>query len=250
MTEITACVIIIGNEILSGRTQDQNLSWIAQRLSAMGIRLAEARVVRDIDAEIIETVNACRRKYTYVFTTGGIGPTHDDITAASIAKAFGVSVARNSEAVQRLAQYYGNQPLTDARLRMANVPEGAALIDNPASGAPGFRLENVYVMAGVPHIMQAMFDGFRHTLVQGPPILSKGVSCSLKESAIAVRLEAIQKDFPDLDVGSYPFYRDGHIGTTLVVRGQDPAAVEAAAVAVEQMIRDLGDTPVREQTHG
>ncbi|MGH6914997.1 MAG: competence/damage-inducible protein A, partial [Geminicoccales bacterium] len=173
---VTACLIIIGNEILSGRTVDANLPYVATALGSIGIRLAEARVVPDIEAEIADAVNACRGKHTYVFTTGGIGPTHDDITAASIAKAFGLPFGRNAEAERRLLAYYPPERVNPARMKMADAPEGAELIDNPVSVAPGFRVENVYVLPGVPKIMQAMLDSLLPKLEGGARVLSRAIT--------------------------------------------------------------------------
>ncbi|MCP5143438.1 MAG: competence/damage-inducible protein A [Gammaproteobacteria bacterium] len=235
----TAGLVIIGNEILSGRTQDANIKFLASRLSELGIALSEVRVVPDIPVEIISAVNAMRARYTYLFTTGGIGPTHDDITTDCIAEAFGVPVERNPEAVARLQSYYRGE-LTDARLRMANIPQGATLIDNPVSGAPGYRLENVHVFAGVPRIMQAMFDGMAHELDGGAPIRSYAVSIRLPESRIADQLLVLQDRFPEVPLGSYPFARNDVIGTTLVARSADAAALASVAAALDALVAGLG----------
>ncbi len=240
----TAAIVVIGNEILSGRTRDSNLTYIAERLSAMGIVLAEARIVPDREEAIAAAVNACRAVYTYVFTTGGIGPTHDDITARSVAMAFGVPIERNADAVARLERQYPEGGLNAARLGMADVPAGAELIDNPVSGAPGFRIENVFVLAGVPAIMKAMFDGL--SLTGGPPILSRTISCFLTEGGIAGGLAEIQARSPAADIGSYPFFRSGAFGTTLVVRGTDGEAVEAAAEEIRRLIAELGAEPIEQ----
>jgi len=240
----TAAVLIIGNEILSGRTRDANLPYIAERLSAMGIVLAEARVVADREEAIITALNACRAAYTYVFTTGGIGPTHDDITARSVAAAFGVPIARHPDAVARLERQYVTGGLNTARLKMADLPKGATLIDNPVSGAPGFCVGNVFVLAGVPDIMKAMFDGLN--LTGGPPILTRAISCFVTEGGIAGDLAKIQNRFPAADIGSYPFFRSGSFGTTLVIRGIDERAVEAAAAAVRALIESYGAEPIEQ----
>lgn len=232
----TACVIVIGNEILSGRTQDSNLAWLAVELNKAGVRLKEARVIPDIPEAIIKTVNECRAAYDYVFTTGGIGPTHDDITSECIAKAFGVKYERNAEAEALLLKHYGKDKLNEARLRMCNMPKGATLIPNPVSVAPGFCVENVYVMAGVPHIMQAMFDHIKPTLKGGSPMVSQTVSTFLTEGTIAKELTAIQEQFPDIEIGSYPFVRDGKLGTSLVARGEDLAQLGRAKNAIVAMI--------------
>jgi molybdenum cofactor synthesis domain-containing protein len=225
----TAAVLLIGNEILSGRTPDANLATIAKKLGGIGVRLAEARIVPDSEAEIVAAVNALRARYTYVFTTGGIGPTHDDITTDSVGKAFGVEAVEHPEARARLAAYYAKGALTPARLRMARVPAGASLIDNAISVAPGFRLENVYVLAGVPAIMRTMLDAIAPMLARGPAYVSKSVSGFVLESVVADDLAAIAARYPQLDIGSYPWEREGRYGTALVARGTDRQAVEAAA---------------------
>lgn len=226
---ITACLIIIGNEILSGRTQDANLAIVGKKCDALGIRLTEARVIADVEADIVETVNTCRRLFTYVFTTGGIGPTHDDITAAAIARAFNVEVVRNKEAVIAMDRYYEPRRLTEARLKMADIPEGARLIDNPVSGAPGFQLENVFVLPGVPSIMDAMFDGLTDRLVGGDPVLTDNITTNLLESEIAAGLGVLQEKYPDVSMGSYPYFRKGKLGVNLVLRGTDAGRMNAAA---------------------
>lgn len=238
---VTAAVLVIGNEILSGRTKDANLAYLAVELNTIGVRLLEARVVPDIEARIVEAVNALRAAYDYVFTTGGIGPTHDDITAECIAKAFGVPLLRHPEAVRILERQYGSRAeLNEARLRMANVPEGGRLIDNPVSGAPGFQIGNVFVMAGVPSIMQAMFQGLKHGLVGGAPMLSRTVATNLPEGRIAEGLGALQARRPELEIGSYPFFRMGKIGVSLVIRGTERGAVDAAAEELRAMLTGLG----------
>jgi molybdenum cofactor synthesis domain-containing protein len=245
---VTAAVLVIGNEILSGRTRDTNLNWLAVELTEIGIRLTEARVVADVEAAIIAAINDLRVRHDYVFTTGGIGPTHDDITAESVAKAFGVPLVRDPEAVRRLQAHYANPAdLNEARLRMANIPEGATLIDNPISKAPGFRVGNVHVMAGVPAIMQAMFDGLRHVLKGGAPLLSRTVDGDLAEGAMAERLAAIQRVHPDVEIGSYPRMRQGKPSAAIVLRSVDPASLGEAAEAVKAMMRALGCEP-REDT--
>ena len=185
---VTACLIIIGNEILSGRTVDANLPHLAKALGEIGVRLAEARVVSDDEAEIVDAVNTCRAKHNYVFTTGGIGPTHDDITAAAIAKAFGRPFGRNAEAEKLLLAYYPPEKVNEARMSMADMPEGAVLIDNPVSIAPGFRIENVHVLAGVPKIMQAMLDNIIPTLKGGPIVISRSVTVFMPEGELALHL--------------------------------------------------------------
>jgi molybdenum cofactor synthesis domain-containing protein len=242
----TAAVLIIGNEILSGRTQDANLNVIAKKLAGIGVRLAEARVVPDIEEDIIKAVNEVRKKYTYVFTTGGIGPTHDDITADSVGKAFGVAVNENPEARKRLLAYYTETNINPARMRMARVPQGASLIDNPISAAPGFLIENVYVLAGVPGIMQAMIDNIAATLKHGPTIHSIAISGYVAESMVAEELSAIAVRWPQLDIGSYPWFRQGQYGTSLVVRGTDKDAAQNAANEIFIMVEKYNGKPVIE----
>jgi molybdenum cofactor synthesis domain-containing protein len=241
---VTAAVLIIGNEILSGRTRDVNLAYLAAGLTEIGIRLREARVVADVEADIVRAVNECRVRYDYVFTTGGIGPTHDDITAECVAKAFGLQLIRNPEAVARLERHYEPGMLNEARLRMANTPEGAALIDNPVSTAPGFQIGNVFVLAGVPSIMQAMFDGLKPRLVGGAPVMSRTVSAFVGEGTIAAGLGELQRRYPDLDIGSYPFFRGGKYGASFVLRGTEVARIDAAATELRALIVRLGADPI------
>jgi len=242
----TAAVLIIGNEILSGRTQDVNLNWIATKLVARGIRLSEARVVPDIEDEIVGAVRGLSGRYDYVFTTGGIGPTHDDITADSIAKAFNVPVIVHPQAKALLEQHYGAGNVSDARMRMARVPEGSILIENPVSKAPGFRIENVFIMAGVPAIMRAMLDAIVPTLAEGKPIHQRSIACHIAESVLAEPLGAIEARHPETDIGSYPWYRDGAFGVSLVARGTEAASLDIVAAEISTMIRDLGGDPVLE----
>ena len=241
---VSAALIIIGNEILSGRTKDANLQFLGEHLNDMGIRIRECRIVPDIEDMIVETVNYCRATYDYVFTTGGIGPTHDDITAAAVAKAFDTPLERHPEAEAMLLAKYKPGDVTPARMKMADIPSGALLLKNPVSTAPGFRLENVFVMAGVPRIMQSMFKEYAHELVGGAKVLSASVTSHVPEGTIAMRLGEIQDNFPDTDVGSYPFWNDGKPGTNLIVRHPDRDVVNAACDEIVQMIKDLGGTPV------
>ena len=240
----TAALLLIGNELLSGRTQDLNLNYIAKGLNEVGVRFMESRVVPDIEAMIVEAVNALRSRYSYVFTTGGIGPTHDDITAACIAKAFDVPLTEHPEAIERLEAFYAHrkEELNEARRRMANTPEGASLVDNPVSGAPGFVMENVYVFAGIPNIMQAMFDSVKLTLVGGKRVLSHTVTTDLVEGVIAKDLGAIQQDYPETEIGSYPFVRrtkeGGLIGVSIVVRSADEMLLNQATQKVKAMVSD------------
>jgi molybdenum cofactor synthesis domain-containing protein len=245
-TIVTACVVIIGNEILSGRTQDANLVYLAAGLNSVGVTLKEARVIPDIPEAIIGTVNELRANFDYVFTTGGIGPTHDDITSECVAKAFGVPWTLHPEAHKIFLDHYKPGELNEARLRMAHTPEGASLIKNAVSRAPGFRMGNVFVMAGIPRVMQAMFDAVKHDLKGGRPMVSRSVSCHLAEGIIAKGLGEIQGRFADLDIGSYPFYRRGEFGTSLVLRGRDSDRLAAGTAEVVALVRSLGGDPVEE----
>ncbi len=220
----TACVLLIGNEILSGKTQDANLKFLGAELGKLGIKLVEARVIRDEHDMIIEHINECRAKYDYVFTTGGIGPTHDDITTESVARAFGVPLQVNDEAVDRLKR--GTAELNAARLKMATVPAGASLIDNSISNAPGFKMDNVFVLAGIPSIARAMFAAAIAQLNVGSPIHSASIDVFAREGDIAEPLEHIANAHPDVEIGSYPFARDGRFGANLVVRGTQRELVE------------------------
>ncbi|WP_198372254.1 competence/damage-inducible protein A [Roseomonas rosulenta] len=248
MTSPTACLLIIGNEVLSGRTQDANLKFLATRLGEIGIPLREVRVIPDVRATIVATVNEVRAKYDHVFTTGGIGPTHDDITSECVAAAFGVPWEPHPEAWRRLESHYARQsPPGDfnaARQRMATMPRGAALIDNIISIAPGFTMGNVHVLAGVPRIMQAMFEALAPTLKGGPPVVSAAVHATgLMEGRIAEGLADIQARYPDLDIGSYPYYRTGGGGVAVVAKGTDADAVKAAARDVLVFMRACGAHP-------
>src|SRR3954449_1829067 len=225
---VTAAVIIIGNEILSGRTQDTNLAYLAKELGGIGVQVREARGVPDDEAEIVAAVNAMRARYTYVFTTGGIGPTHDDITSASIAKAFGLPCGRHPEAERRLLAYYPPEKVNPARMKMAETPEGAELIDNPVSVAPGFTIGNVHVLPGVPSILQAMWAGLKPKLKGGATVLSRTITVLCPEGEIARPLGEIQEKHPTVEIGSYPFLRQNQFGTSLVLRSVDRAAIDAA----------------------
>ena len=237
---VTACLLIIGNEILSGRTQDANLAFLGHRLNEIGIRLSEARVIPDDEAVIVGTLNEVRARFDYVFTTGGIGPTHDDITGACAAKAFGRPLTLHPEAHARLLAHYPPGQLNEARLRMAHTPEGAELIDNPVSTAPGFQVENVFVMAGIPAVMQAMFEGIVHRLVGGKPLESRALTVALPEGRVAKDLGALQEAYPEVEMGSYPFNRQGNFGTRLVLRSTDTARLAAAALKLDAIVKALG----------
>ena len=218
---VTACVLIIGNEILSGRTQDENLAFLAHGLNEAGIRLREARVIPDDPERIVTTVNEVRRHFDYVFTTGGIGPTHDDITAQCIADAFGVPLILHPEARRLLETHYPPGGSTRRGCAWRMVPEGAVLLPNPISRAPGFQIGNVFVLPGVPQIMQAIFSELQHRLPGGDKVLSRSVSCGLGEGTLAQGFAALQDRYPDLEIGSYPYFRRGDFGVTLVLRGTD-----------------------------
>ncbi|MBK8907469.1 MAG: competence/damage-inducible protein A [Rhodospirillales bacterium] len=243
---ITACVIVIGNEVLSGRTRDANLPFLAVRLNDLGIRLQEARVIADEPTAIVAAVNACRSVYDYIFTTGGIGPTHDDVTSAAVAEAFGVALWQDPQALAWLHQQYADSELNEARLRMANVPRGARLIENPVSRAPGFQMDNVFVLPGVPGIMQAMFDGIAPRLRGGQPLHSRTISAYVMEGTIAGPLAGVQERHPDVAIGSYPFVRGGRIGASLVMRSTDEATLAAAAADLVVVIRQAGAEPVED----
>ena len=242
----TAAILIIGNEILSGRTPDQNFPYLAPALNEIGVILREARTIADDEPSIIAAVNECRAAFDYVFTTGGIGPTHDDITAGCIAKAFGVALVVHPEARRRLEAHYPAGDLNEARLRMARVPEGASLIDNPVSAAPGFRLDNVYVMAGVPGIMRAMFNGIRHSLKGGAVVLSRSISVHLPEGTLATPLAALQERNTDVEIGSYPFFRAGRLGSSIVMRCTDADRLGLVADALKELMRDLDGEPIED----
>lgn len=245
---VTAALIIIGNEILSGGVRDENMPFFAKRLNEEGIQLKHCRVVPDDGNDIGRAVNECRAAYDYVFTTGGIGPTHDDITADSVAAAFGVPIDFHPEAVAILQDHYartGNE-LNAARMRMARIPEGGTLVENPISRAPGFRLDNVYVLAGVPTIARAMFESLKHELTGGLPVRSKAIAAFLSEGQMAAGLGAIQDRYPDVDIGSYPFYRDGRFGTSIVSRSQNVDALEAVADAVRALMQEKGGMPIED----
>jgi molybdenum cofactor synthesis domain-containing protein len=240
---VTACLVIIGNEILSGRTRDANLAHIAERLNELGIRLMEARVIPDIEARIVETLNEVRAAYDYVFTTGGIGPTHDDITAESVAKAFGVPLIEHPEARAILEAHYPPGKLTPGRLRMARTPDGASLIENSLSAAPGFHIGNVYVMAGIPAVMQAMFESLAPQLEGGSRLDSLSLTVGIPESVLSAGLGALQQRYPDVEIGSYPFSREGRFAVNIVLRSTDGARLESAYLEAQDLARELGDEP-------
>jgi molybdenum cofactor synthesis domain-containing protein len=239
---VTAAVLVIGDEILSGRTKDKNIGYTADFLTALGIDLKEVRVVSDDETAIVEALNALRAKYTYVFTTGGIGPTHDDITAECVAKAFGVGISHHPEAVAILKERMAKTgtELNEARLRMARIPDGAALVANKVSGAPGFWIGNVITMAGVPSIMQAMLDEVAPKLKTGAKLMSETIRADAKEGDVGTELGQVAKAHPETLIGSYPFF-DDKLGpnTNIVVRARDAQKLAAAKAAVEAMLVDV-----------
>ncbi|MEY4501659.1 MAG: hypothetical protein RIS52_1549 [Pseudomonadota bacterium] len=241
----TAALCIIGDEILSGRTQDKNVAQIALWLNIQGIRLKEVRVVPDDMDAIVEAVNSLRARNDYLFTTGGIGPTHDDITVDAIAQALGVGVIHHPEASEMLRRYYAERGgVTEARLRMARVPEGADLIPNRMSGAPGIKHSNIFIMAGVPHITAGMLDALSGTLEGGKPMLSTSVGCWVAESEISEMLGATEKAHAGCQIGSYPFFREGRVGSNFVVRSTEQEALDACAAALAAALNALGKDTV------
>jgi molybdenum cofactor synthesis domain-containing protein len=238
----TAALVIIGDEILSGRTQDRNVAQVAGWLNDQGIRLAEVRIVPDDQQRIAETVNALRSVHDYLFTTGGIGPTHDDITVDSIAAAFGVPVTVHPEARRLLEDYYRprNLELTEARRRMARVPEGAELIPNPTSGAPGVRMENVYILAGIPPVAASMLEALSGTLEGGRPIVSVTVGAYAAESDVADILRETEAEHEGTTIGSYPFVKDGRFGANFVIRSEDEALAGCCAEQLRRRLAEAG----------
>lgn len=238
MSNQTAAMLVIGDEILSGRTRDSNMHHLALALTEHGLALAEARVVADDHAAIIAAVNELRGKYDHVFTSGGIGPTHDDITADAIAAAFGVAITHRADAMALLSAHYDRQnlPFNEARQRMTRIPDTATLIDNPVSVAPGFTVQNVHVMAGVPRIFEAMLAGVLSGVAHGKPLLSRTLRLERGEGDIATAFAAFAAEYPDLQMGSYPFNTNGSFGTNLVIRGTDPVRLDAALAALEALL--------------
>jgi molybdenum cofactor synthesis domain-containing protein len=239
---VTAALLVIGDEILSGRTKDKNIGHIADHLTAIGIQMKEVRIVPDVEQGIVDAVNALRAKYTYLFTTGGIGPTHDDITADAVAKAFGVGIDVDERALTPMKAYYAQRgvELTPARLRMARLPFGSELVENSVSIAPGFKLDNVIVMAGVPNIMHVMLEAATKFLKTGKKMLSVGIDLHRPEGEIAAMFEEHQKRYPDVPMGSYPFVRDGKPGTQLVLRSTDAALLAKAESELKMQLAARG----------
>jgi len=236
---VTAGFVVIGDEILSGRTKDKNIGYLAEFLTAIGIDLVEVRVVPDVEERIVEAVRALSERCTHVFTSGGIGPTHDDITADAIARAFGVGIDHDPRAVAILRAFYPEGQLTEARLRMARIPHGAELIENAVSKAPGFRIGNVHVMAGVPAVMQAMLDAIAPTLKTGLKMHTAAIDADLPESRLAGALREIQDAYPGVMIGSYPRSNDGRFSTQVVVRARDTALLETAERAIRAAVDSL-----------
>jgi molybdenum cofactor synthesis domain-containing protein len=237
---VTAAILVIGDEILSGRTKDKNIGYIAEYLTAIGIDVREVRVVPDEEADIVAAVNALRQRYTYVLTTGGIGPTHDDITADSVAKAFGVGIDVDERAKAMMLERFKPEDLNEARLRMARIPHGADLVDNPISRAPGFKLGNVVVMAGVPSIMQAMLDAVAPTLSTGARMIAETIPADkVPEGRYAQGLGDVAKAHPGVSIGSYPSFGPNGFTNQIVVRGKDEAAVAAATADVRALVSTL-----------
>ena len=235
--EISAAIIIIGNEVLSGRTKDLNTSTLATWLNSLGISVGEVRVIPDFEKTIIDTVHELRVKYNYVFTTGGIGPTHDDITAESISKAFNIEYGFHKEAFAILEKYYEPDNFNEGRQKMAKMPVSANLILNPTSGAPGFYVENVFSLPGVPSILKAMIGGLSNILVGGDPIISNTINLMTYESEIAASLTAVQNDNQDVEIGSYPFFRQGKLGVSIVLRSKDQSKIDICSSLIMEFVK-------------
>lgn len=249
MTEtVTAAVLIIGNEILSGRTQDLNMSYLGTRLNELGIQMKEARVIADDETEIVAALNVLRHRYDYVFTTGGIGPTHDDITADSVATAFGVGIDYHPAAYQAFKEYFEKTGMeaNAARMRMARIPNGAALLDDTVEHMPGFQMGNVFVLAGVPAVAQEMFEAVSVRLRHGTPLESRSIRCNTGEGTVAEALGTIQDTYPNADIGSYPWTKNGRHGTSLVIRSGDRAVLDEVFEQVLEMVKRLGGEPLEE----
>ena len=235
--EFTSAILIIGNEILSGRTVDKNTSFIAKWLGDLGISVEEVRIIPDKENIIITTLNELRQKYQYVFTTGGIGPTHDDITSESVAKAFGRKYDYNKEAYAILEKYYANSDFNEGRKKMAKMPEDASLIYNKEGSAPAFSVENVFVLPGIPSYVESMLPQLKNVLVSGKKIISVSCDAKVRESSIAIDLEKIQDRYPDIDIGSYPYSKEGSFGTVLVMRSTDEEKALKCKAEVENMLQ-------------
>jgi len=237
-TKVNAAILIIGNEILSGRTQDTNTSTLATWLNSIGVKVGEVRVIPDIEKTIIDTVNLLRNNYDYVFTTGGIGPTHDDITAESISKAFGLKYEIHQEAFKILEAYYKKGEFNEGRQKMVWMPQNANLILNPTSGAPGFNIENVFCLPGVPSILKSMLGGLKNRIVGGEPILSKTISLRTVESEIAKSLTEVQENNQDVEIGSYPFFQAGKLGVSIVIRSEDQSKIDSCNSQILKFVKE------------
>ena len=237
-TKVNAAILIIGNEILSGRTQDTNTSTLATWLNSIGVKVGEVRVIADIEKTIIDTINLLRKNYDYVFTTGGIGPTHDDITAESISKAFGLKYEIHQEAFKILEAYYKKGEFNEGRQKMVWMPQNANLILNPTSGAPGFNVENVFCLPGVPSILKSMLGGLKNRIVGGEPILSKTISLRTVESEIAKSLTKVQENNQDVEIGSYPFFQAGKLGVSIVIRSEDQSKIDSCNLQILKFVNE------------
>ena len=237
-TKVNAAILIIGNEILSGRTQDTNTSRLATWLNSIGVKVGEVRVIPDIEKTIIDTINLLRKNYDYVFTTGGIGPTHDDITAESISKAFGLKYEIHQEAFKILEAYYKKGEFNEGRQKMVWMPQNANLILNPTSGAPGFNVENVFCLPGVPSILKSMLGGLKNRIVGGEPILSKTISLRTVESEIAKSLTEVQENNQDVEIGSYPFFQAGKLGVSIVIRSEDQSKIDSCNSQILKFVNE------------
>jgi molybdenum cofactor synthesis domain-containing protein len=237
ITQVNASILIIGNEILSGRTKDTNTSTLALWLNTLGVKIEEIRVVPDIEEIIVDTINKLRKKYKYVFTTGGIGPTHDDITAQSASKAFGLKYESHKEAFKILEKYYKPGEFNEGRQRMAWMPSNAKLILNPTSGAPGFFVENVFCLPGVPSILQSMLGGLKNEISGGLPIISKTINLKTVESEIAKSLTLVQENNRDVEIGSYPFFRAGKLGVAIVIRSEDQSKINTCDSQILEFVK-------------
>ena len=237
VVKVNAAIVIIGNEILSGRTQDVNISIISKWLNTLGVRVLEVRVIPDVEERIIETINELRRNFDYVFTTGGIGPTHDDITSESISKAFGLKYEIHKEAFKILENYYKTGEFNEGRQRMTKMPSKAKLILNPTSGAPGFIVKNVFCLPGIPSILQSMLGVLKNNIIGGKPILSCTINLRTVESEIAKSLENVQRKFEKVDIGSYPFFRLGKIGVSIVIRSSNKKKIDECYKEIVSFIK-------------
>jgi len=235
--KMNAIIILIGNEILSGRTQDANAAFLSRWLNELGVKVEEVRVIEDVQEVIVNCINEVRKKFKYVFTTGGIGPTHDDITSRSIAKAFNLTYGYNNEAYEILEKYYKPGEFNDGRKKMAKMPDKASLIYNPSSGAPGFIVENVYCLPGVPSILKSMVDGLKNNIKGGKKILSETISVNTVESEIAKSLEDVQNNFSNVEIGSYPFFRLGKVGVSIVMRSTEKNQIKDCAKQIQNFIQ-------------